>query len=98
MSSDPDPRPEKSPALARRALLTAAAFTMVGAGLGVVGMWVGTVTGIEAVLIFSCLLFHDRHHLLFALSVRGRDEFRAGIHPAPQPVYLPHLVFSSRGL
>jgi signal transduction histidine kinase/ActR/RegA family two-component response regulator len=57
MSSHPDPRPDKSGALARRALLTTAAFTIVGAALGLVAARFGTVASIELVLIVSCLLF-----------------------------------------
>jgi signal transduction histidine kinase len=46
-----------SSALARRALLTAAILAVAGAGLGVIGVLQGTVGGMEAVLIVSCLLF-----------------------------------------
>jgi signal transduction histidine kinase/ActR/RegA family two-component response regulator len=67
MSSDADPRPDnfvrperdqsRSPALARRALLTTAGFTFVGSGLGVFGAAFGTVAGPEVVLIVVSLLF-----------------------------------------
>jgi two-component system, sensor histidine kinase and response regulator len=46
-----------STALARRALLVTASFTVAGSGLGVIGILQGTVAGLEAALIASCLLF-----------------------------------------
>jgi diguanylate cyclase (GGDEF)-like protein/PAS domain S-box-containing protein len=43
--------------LARRALLATAALALGGAGLGLIGIAVGSVVGPEMVLVFSCLLF-----------------------------------------
>jgi signal transduction histidine kinase len=43
--------------LARRALLTTSILALVGSGLGVLGIVKGTVAGLEALLVLSCLLF-----------------------------------------
>jgi signal transduction histidine kinase len=48
---------QRSPALARRALLTVATFAMAGSGLGIFGIRYGVVAGIESVLVISCMLF-----------------------------------------
>jgi signal transduction histidine kinase len=48
---------QRSPALARRALLTVAAFGMAGSGLGMFAIRYGVVAGIESALVISCMLF-----------------------------------------
>lgn len=46
-----------SSALARRALLITGILALLGAGLGVVGIFRGTVVGFEIVLVLSCMVF-----------------------------------------
>ena len=55
MREEPDRR--GSPALARRALLTVGMFALAGSVLGMLGIRLGTVAGIQIILMVSCLLF-----------------------------------------
>jgi signal transduction histidine kinase len=59
MSREIDIADRSSSALARHALLTAAILAMAGSALALVGVAQGTGTGVEGLLILSCLLFES---------------------------------------
>lgn len=70
LMGDGDVTARSSDDLARSALKLTVLLSLIGSGLGVVGIWQGVVAGLETILILSCVLFSSA--MLVSLF-RSRD-------------------------
>jgi hypothetical protein len=77
-----------SKTLARRALLTTSILAIAGSGLGVIGIVKGTVAGMEAALVFSCLLFASGSLVTILLFAKTTTQTIAIVFTAYYAVYL----------